>query len=51
VVENVIWGEGLAKNVNIPSYGGKRSKIAQKKRRMIFERSLKYEGFENNYWD
>jgi len=40
LVENVIWGEGLAENVKIPSYGRRKSKIAQKNRHMIFERSL-----------
>jgi len=36
LVENVIWWEGLAENVRIPSYRGKRLK----KRHIIFERSL-----------
>jgi len=40
LVENVIWGRGLAENVGIPSYGGRRSKIVKKKRHIIFERSL-----------
>jgi len=30
LVENVIWGEGLAETVRIPSYRGEESKIAQK---------------------
>jgi len=33
-------GEGLAENDRIPSYEGRRPKIAQKNRHMIFERSL-----------
>jgi len=43
LIENVIWGRGwrgLAENDRIPSYRGKESKIAQKNRHMIFERSL-----------
>jgi len=39
LIENVIWGEGLAKNVRIPSYRRRGSKIAKKNRQMIFERS------------
>jgi len=39
LVENVIWGRGLAENVRIPSYRGEGSKIAPKTV-MIFERSL-----------
>jgi len=30
VVENIIWGRGLAENVRIPSYRGRGSKITQK---------------------
>jgi len=30
LVENVIWGEGLAENIRIPIYGERGSKIAQK---------------------
>jgi len=30
LVENVIWGRGLAENVKIPSHGRKGSKIAKK---------------------
>jgi len=40
LVENVIWGEGLAENVRISSFGGRGSKIAQKNCPMIFERFL-----------
>jgi len=39
LVENVIWGEGLAKTSEYRHLGG--SKIAQKNRHMIFERSLR----------
>jgi len=37
LVENVIWAE----NVSTPSYGRRESKIVQKKRHVIFERSLR----------
>jgi len=30
LVENVIWEDGLAENVRIPSYGRRGSEIAQK---------------------
>jgi len=30
VVENVIWGRGLAENVRIPSYGGRGLKLLKK---------------------
>jgi len=41
LVQNVIWGEGLAENVRIPSYGGGGLKLLKKtKRYMIFERFL-----------
>jgi len=40
LVENVIWGEGLAENVTIPSYRRGGLKLL-KNRHMIFQRSLK----------
>jgi len=30
LIENIIWGKGLAENVKIPSYKERGSKIAQK---------------------
>jgi len=30
VLENVIWGKGVAENVRIQSYGGEGAKITQK---------------------
>jgi len=37
LVENVKWEEGLAENVRIPSYGRRRSKIAQKKNKPSYD--------------
>jgi len=53
LVENVIAGEGLAENLRIPSYKGRRSKIAQKTNRSLSKKYTKQDRHKiifKKYW-